>query len=285
MYAILVECPSCREHVTTVEDDLGNCPSCGAELEVTTRRERAEPEPEPAAAADVTSQWAVEEREHDRGPSKTYVATIAVSAALAGTLLWSAVAIPLRFEVSVLAWAIGGWIGVAAAWARQGGDRSLAAACCVLTLLSVFGGKWIAAQSTVNHAVAQFRATISESAYDKLRTNAEAYAALSDVPSVDQVRQFMFDRGLHDAPTPPKIPAAAVAAFRVQYGRELQTFAARAPSFETWQDDIIHEAMDDNTSTRVLKERLGPVDVFFMLLGMATACWAVMRQAETSPSA
>lgn len=74
-------------------------------------------------------------------------------AAIVGALVWAGIVFSARVEIGYLAWGIGGLVGFAVAWASRGGGAAAAILSVLLTVASIAGGKYLAAQWMVNKDV------------------------------------------------------------------------------------------------------------------------------------
>ena len=69
-----------------------------------------------------------------------------------GALIWAGIVLATNYEVGFVAWAIGGLVGLGSAL-LGGAGRTNGVVCGVIALLSILGGKYMAAQSAVGEYV------------------------------------------------------------------------------------------------------------------------------------
>ena len=256
------------------------CPKCGMEQEkseqcggcgVYFHKLQATADPTTADRVEDAGAEAVED-EDDWGDSLQPKAVLAAAgAALLGALIWKFIAVAFDYELALVAWAIGGGVGIAAA--AMGSRGQLAGIVCgVLVVFSIFAGKYMAAES--------FRADLGEMImaeaaddglrplYEELIYDAEVYVeAVNDDASL---RNFMIDHNYVEAASPAEISDEDVELFKEYNHAQLMEFAAGPPSYAAWSAGAFEE-IGEISSWAIVKDGLGFLDLLFLALGVGTA--------------
>ncbi|MBK9118091.1 MAG: hypothetical protein IPM18_00570 [Phycisphaerales bacterium] len=196
----------------------------------------------------------------------------AVLGALVGALAWALVAFYASVEIGYLAWGIGGLVGVAAAWAG-GRGVPLGITCAVLALASIFMGKLVAMQWSVEHAIdEQTREVCTTELLEELREDAAAFIALS---SEADYPQFMINRGFTDADEPADIPTQDLEEFHEHRVAQLRWIHEHQPTLAQWIEhesrEHRRELLSAHSLVFMVREDLNPIDLLFAFLGVATA--------------
>ena len=89
---------------------------------------------------------------------KPLAITGAAVAAFLGALLWAAIAYYANYEIGIVAWGIGGAVGIGAV--MLGGEGvPMGLICAALTLLSIFTGKMMAVQYQIDDLLSNLNLT------------------------------------------------------------------------------------------------------------------------------
>lgn len=207
----------------------------------------------------------------DEAVSPTAIAA-AAGAALLGAWVWKFIAVTFEYEFGLIAWAIGGAVGIAAA---STGSRGMKAGvvCGALALGAIVLGKYWAYSAIVDQvqqAIAGVTIDRDElyTYYEEEVEDAALLAAGSG--SDDFVRQFMVDRGYTEATDPRRVSAEELSDFRTYTEPTLREVAETSPDFEQWQARTA-EAIDEFSPWTIMREGFGWLDLLFVGLGIATA--------------
>ena len=258
---ITLSCPNCSANLE-VKHQVGRtgvgCPECGASI----------------AVPDTPG--------HD-GSSKAF-SPVALGAALGagvlGAAAWAGLSIFANFEVGYLAWGIGGLVGVATI--KLGGrGMPMAVAAAVISLLSIFGGKFIAMQARIDEMISESTTETEYYSYvDGMRKDFAALSALGANPSDEQLRKMLNEQQLVGA-APIEFSAEDIAEFREYEVPDILAFGANEPSYEEWsaigREGIESFVESSGGITGFVREGLGPIDLLFLFLGLSTAFGLVSK--------
>jgi hypothetical protein len=203
------------------------------------------------------------------------------AAALAGAVLWAAIAYFTGYEIGYIAWAVGGLVGFAVA--KTGGrGPACAVAAAVITVLGIFGGKLGANWYFVEHGLdEEWSEMLTPQLYAEMQTDAQDFAALGPDPGEAEVRRFMVEHRYTDAPEPARVDEVELADFDAWQRPVLVRFTTDPPTFEEWQERAIADARASLSSELSLAsavvEDLGPIDLIFAFLAISTAFGLVQR--------
>lgn len=268
------ECPNCQH----AQEKSEQCESCGIwfhkfESTVAPPQPESAPQAIPAAAVQaddstvVSSDVAAEE-----GVLSPVAIVAAAVAALLGALVWKFIAVAFGYEFGLIAWAIGGAVGFAAA---STGSRGMQAGivCAVLAFGSIVVGKHWAYSALVD----QFQETISsiteydEDMYSYFEESMEdARLFVSGSGSDIFVRRFMVEQGYTYETDPARVSDDELADFREYVEPELRNMAQNPPDFEEWQASSV-ESLDEISTWAMMREDFGILDILFIFLGVGTA--------------
>lgn len=199
----------------------------------------------------------------------------AALAAVAGAAVWAGVAILTKHEVGWVAWGIGALVGGAAAWAGARGSAS-GAICAALALVAIFGGKVFAMRHLVLKEVRE--KYLTRSMYEESVDDARDLAALA---SDDDHPAFMVQHRYTEASTADAVSARELVDFRNNTVPMLRRLHAEGWDYDRW----VSEATADFDFVQAAKDELGPIDIVFALLGIATAFQLGARGTGTAPAA
>lgn len=189
-----------------------------------------------------------------------------------GAGVWAIIAATTGFEVGYVAWGVGIAVGIGAR--RLGGEgRAMGVVCAFVALASIFIGKmWafdIAMPSEMRKAVHEM---LTEEGYRELVTDAKEFAK---APSEAEYPKFMVEHGYSEAESPENVTQEEVQAFKTQSVSMLEDMHREQPTFEQWRNAMVREttekAMKEVDVVEAVVEDLGPIDLIFAFLGLATA--------------
>ncbi|MDX1570021.1 MAG: hypothetical protein R3200_06000 [Xanthomonadales bacterium] len=261
-----ITCPKCGHEQPKAEQCMG----CGVYFHK-LQSAAADPGAIPPANSDRDMEDKTAEDDDWSDSLKPKALLAAAGAALLGALVWKFIAVAFDYELAVVAWAIGGGIGIAAA--AMGSRGQLAGVVCgLLVVFSIFAGKYMAAES--------FRADLSEMImaeaaddglrplYEELIYDAEVYVdAVNDDASL---RTFMVDHNYVETASPNQISDEDIELFKEYNHAQLMEFAAGPPSYEEWSSGAFQE-FAEISSWEIVKDGLGFLDLLFLALGVGTA--------------
>ncbi len=208
----------------------------------------------------------------------------AIVGAVGGAFVWSGIAVATRHEVGIVAWAIGGLIGILAVNFGARGNGA-AITCASLAVVSIFAGKLMTIQHLVKDMVStQTTAILTQENYQERKKDSEDFAKLT---SEDQWPKFMIDHKFTEASKPDDISSEERNDFR-EAVEDLRDFQKQQPSFENWRETETNKfnRLGDNLSIGnasiidATVKTLGAADILFALLGIATAYRIVASAGE-----
>jgi len=269
-----LECPNCQR----VQAKSEQCESCGIwfhkfeSTAVLTQPDSA-PKAIPTAAMQSDDSAVVSsDVGSETGALSPAAIAAAVAAALFGAWVWRFVAVTFEYEFALIAWAIGGAVGFAAASAGSRGMQA-GVVCAVLAFGSIVLGKYWAYSGFVD----EFQEAISgameydEEMYYYFEEEMEdARLLVSGSGSDIFIRRYMVDRGYTYATDPARVSKDELADFREYIEPELRDIAQNPPDFEEWQASSV-ESLDELSPWAMMREDFGFLDILFAFLGIGTA--------------
>ena len=180
------------------------------------------------------------------------IASIALPlvAAVVGAFVWKLIAVAFGYELGLVAWGIGGAVGVAAAMAG-GRGTGIGIVCALLALMAIFGGKYMTMASYQSDMVELFS---GEGGVEGLQ------AVYDEVDDDAKAALFVTDSELSD--------------FREYTQPWLEDHIDAASGESGWDDSELLEleqSVADVSTTSLVVESLGPLDLLFLFLGLSTA--------------
>lgn len=269
-----VECPNCQH----VQAKSKQCASCGIwfhkfESSAVQTQPDSAPKAIPAAAVQADDRTVVSsDVASETGALSPAAIAAAVVAALVGAGVWRFVAVTFEYEFGLIAWAIGGAVGFAAASAGSRGMQA-GVVCAVLAFGSIGLGKYWAYSAFVD----QFQEAISgameydeemHAYFEEEMEDARLFASGSG--SDIFIRRFMVERGYTYATDPARVSKAELADFRENVEPELRAMAQNPPDFEEWQASSV-ESLEELSPWAMMRENFGILDILFVFLGVGTA--------------
>ncbi len=197
----------------------------------------------------------------------------AVVVALLGAWLWKGIALAFEYELGIIAWGIGGAIGMVAAMMGARG-QAVGMVCGVLALVAILAGKYMVIESFQAQWVDMMAATSEymeenlQGIYDEELAFARAY--VDTVQSDEDARMFMVEYGYSEEMEAELVSEEELQGFYREEVPQLQELAVTDPGAERWLQDMQAQVSDVST-VELLKESFGLMDGLFLLLGVATA--------------
>ena len=193
-------------------------------------------------------------------------------AAIAGAVVWAAIAYCGNVEIGYLAWGIGLLVGLAVSFGSKSGGIGAAAIAVVLTILSLVGGKYATVQLLVSN---EFDIEIPEFVMnDEDMQYRLAVDSIRDDLDAGKKPKFRNGKNLETATELDDLPAKAVATVKKQFGlmteQEKETrreefkkeYELALAAFSEYRGEVTNEAFLHSFS---------PFDIIFFLLGIVTA--------------
>ena len=217
----------------------------------------------------VSEQW-----EEPQDP-KLFAVVAAAAVALVSAYLWKAIAMATQYEVGVVAWAIGGAVGLVAVMMGSVGIRT-GILCGVLALGAILGGNYWVQVSMMDQIVMNAQTLVDEQelegVYEEYGNMARHFA--EDVHTDAEIRQFMLDYDMTTATRTQDISAEELAQFKETDAQDLRAFAANPVTaselINAVNGDMLWEASGYSVWDAVIQS-LGPMDYAFFFLGIGTA--------------
>jgi hypothetical protein len=265
-----VTCNSCGNVLQASDESAGKrerCPECGESLLV--------PLPDGAPVPPTTSAAAVpheapnhpvEDTSENAFSPKALGAGVAM--AVVASAIWAFVYYQFSYEHGLVAWGVGGAVGLAMVVAG-GRGLPMAVAAAVLSLASIFGGKLAGMHLAVGRELQVFvDEQFTQAAYDERRVDARDYAALGPDASDEDLAVYLEEHNF----LPEVLPE-----FHGTHGPGLLAFDADPPGFEGWQEDSAARVLEGVSILDGVVDELAMIDILFAFLGLATAFKLIMR--------
>ncbi len=213
-----------------------------------------------------------------------------LAGALIGAAIWTAIAVATGYMIGYVAWGVGLLVGVLAVKAGARG-RTMAVTCALLALGGIAVGELLTVQIVYDREVegfiSEFAAENSdEDFYQETLVDARDYAALVEAGANEDpaaLSGFLLDHGYDvELGESGMVTEASRAEWLADRAPHLVEVARDQPSFEQWQDErtgMMREVIATDRNSDILSlvvEELGPVDLLFAFLGIATAFRLVM---------
>lgn len=140
-----MKCPKCG----VVQNHADCCESCGIYiekyLELQTARE------EQAEGSEERSRYRGKGQEHSSKGNG--IPFLAIGAGIAGAVLWAIIAYSAGYEFGLLAWVIGGAVGVAYTITSPAGGNTAGVLAALITALAIVGGKYTSIQMFISDGI------------------------------------------------------------------------------------------------------------------------------------
>ncbi len=272
----LMVCPKCR----TTQPRAEQCGECGIFVrkytppiaaEATVPRTRSTPA---SSAADTDADPGAAAMLINASPDSMNLPSIAAAAAaaVAGAVLWMLIAVNAGMEFGIVAWGIGGAVGVASVL-MGGRGQANGILCGALALTAIMGGKFLTAEALkdqVADSLAQqtLASTEAVALYEELREDARLYRELDG--SDADLRHFLVTRGYSEAESENGVSDQELAEFNEYNAPTLLWIDLEQPSFEQWQAHTV-ETIQDFSSADIIAADFGFLSALFVIFGIATA--------------
>jgi hypothetical protein len=188
-------------------------------------------------------------------------------AAVLGAVAWGLLVVYVHREFGLLAWGIG--IAVGFATIRAGGHgTTLAVFAALLALASIASGKQFAFRMIVDRQAAEMVQHLTAEMHESYARQAADWIALGASPTPQQIQQFAEQ---HD------LEFTSAAEFARKNGEPRAIFAQRKPTLEQWREQWRAEFSDGRSFVDYLKGDIQPMNILFVLLGIASAFGLVQK--------
>lgn len=266
-------CPQCKSLQPV---SARRCEACGFALHQIAPKAAV---PDAAITSVSREVQATQKRDLTSADMSTRSLLAGAAAALVGALIWYGVAVGTGYEVSFVAWALGGGVGAAMVFAG-GRGMTVALIACSLTFISIMGGKYMILVHLENKIAATYMSGPQleemKAAYHHEMTLAKHY--VDDVYDTQSLKQFMFDNHMSLADSADKVSSDDVAQFNQQLKPRYENDVYNTPTFHKWQGKVFHDTDQQMDNISILKSSLGATDLVFLFLGIFTA-YKVVRKA------
>ncbi|MCG8673175.1 MAG: hypothetical protein MI867_27555 [Pseudomonadales bacterium] len=249
------------------------CSGCGVYIHKVMKADEpstARPEKEQGASVVRSSRGQSESRLLMYGFSFAALAGASVVAVL-GAVLWKTLAFEFDREYAIVAWAIGGAVGLTAAMFGSRGQGA-GTICAILAVCAIMGGKYLFyadLQANISSAFEEMGSgDMMRAAYDEWLVEAEAYGQVTNDQSL---RQFMYDYDYVDYASPDQITSSDIEEFKQEYAQSFDEFGSTQPTYDEWMNNFVAPEIQSISTFDVVQESLGWLDLLFIFMGVASA--------------
>lgn len=177
----------------------------------------------------------------------------AIVGGVLGAGLWAVLIYFMNLELGLIAWAVGGVVGLVS-MAAGGKGLQNGIVCAVIAALAIFGGKTLGINAVTGKALAESDAA---GMYDGIVVLQDEYE--EKVSSPDDHKVFIARQGLFDTENTQQVTSEHLATFEKTYVPVLE-----GQGFREW-------AADNEEATESALKGFKPFDVVFLVLGVLTA--------------
>lgn len=175
----------------------------------------------------------------------------AIVGGIIGAAIWAALIYSMKMQMELIAWGIGGLVGLASFMAGGKGLQN-GIICVAVTALAIFGGKMLAAKSLASKALAE---SDQAAIYDSIVLLQDAYK--ENVNSSNDHKEFIARQGLFGTENLQQVTADHLSTFEEQYVPALE-----GQSFHEWAGLNTKGVVGAGFNTR---------GIVFVILGLLTA--------------
>ena len=198
----------------------------------------------------------------------------AAGAAVVGALLWKYITVWFGYEFAIIAIGIGAAVGIAAVMFESEGIAT-GVICAVFTLLSIFGGKYMATSSLQESWAQDITSAIAgeEEIYQEYyQQDLKAAEAFGDgIEDKEKLVAFLNDHGYLEIYAVDEISDAEIADFNEFVVPHLKRISETNPSFEEWLKGSFEENIKDLPTATLMFADFGIIGIVFLFLGIGTA--------------
>jgi len=262
-------CPKCK----TKQEQTSTCSSCGVIIEKYLAAQNAKNQkvagsesPQIAQSINRSSSRNEDESdfENDNDGFSLQAMGIALAVALVGAFAWKFFAVQFDREFGILAWAIGGAIGAAAAFAGSRGVIQ-GTICALLCVFAITGGKYMTAGYYTDQMLEAGGEEVAD-VFEEFQSAVTELEAIGDDKKA--IKQYMLDYEYTEAEFTHAISDEEYEWFMQEVKPFLSEMAAASASGE---DGAMRNALGTFSTIAVFISLWGLMDILFLLVGAASA--------------
>lgn len=209
--------------------------------------------------------------------------TAAGVVAVIGALLWKYITVWFGYEFSIIAIGIGLAVGIAAVMFESEGVAT-GVICAIFTLLSIFGGKYMA-MSSLQETWAQDITTAIEGEEETYRKYykqdiAAAKAFGNGIDDRNELVAFLSEHGYSEFYDVENITDTEIADFNEFVVPHLKRISETNPTFEQWLDGTFNENVQEMSTMSLMFLNFGILGIVFLFLGVGAAFKMGMGEAN-----
>ena len=194
--------------------------------------------------------------------------------AILGALLWKYISVWFGYEFAIIAIGIGFAVGIAAVMFESEGVAT-GVICAIFTLLSIFGGKYMAMSNLQETWVQDISTAIEgeEETYRKYYKQdiAAANAFGNGIDDRKELVVFLNDHGYSEFYDVENITDAEIADFNEYVVPHLKRISETNPTFEEWLDGTFNENVKEMSTMSLMFLNFGILGIVFLFLGVGAA--------------
>ena len=194
--------------------------------------------------------------------------------AIIGALLWKYITVWFGYEFAIIAIGIGAAVGIVAVMFESQGVAT-GVICAIFTLLSIFGGKYMAMSHLQETWTQDITAAIEgeEDIYrEYYQQDLKAAEAFGDgIDDKKELIAFLSEHGYSEYYSVKNISDAEIADFNEYVVPHLKRITETNPSFEEWLEGSFQENVDAMSTTSLMFLDFGLMGIVFLFLGVGTA--------------
>jgi hypothetical protein len=199
----------------------------------------------------------------------------ASGAALLGTAVWAGIMLIASYEHGIVAWAVGGVVGIAAVKAG-GRGATLGILCAVLSLLSILGGKLVGYHLQISEGIGtSITENCTPELFAELEIDAVDYAALPAEPTDEQLTEFLFSHHYSAASSLVGVTEKELLMFQEYDAPVLVAIQEEGMTIEGWRirgaEVMRADVAEEGSLLDFVIADLNAIDLLFALLGISTA--------------
>ncbi len=234
---------------------------------------KAPPIEDPSNATGITTAPTMQTSSGAKGINLVGIAA-AAGVAVVGALLWKYITVWFGYEFAIIAIGIGAGVGIAAVMFESEGVAT-GIICAIFTLLSIFGGKYMAMSYLQETWSQDITAAIEgeEDIYrDYYQQDLKAAEAFGDgIEDKKELVAFLKEHGYEEYYDVDNISEAEIADFNEYVVPHLKRISETTPSFEEWLQGSFQENVEDLSTSSLVFLDFGLMGILFLLLGVGTA--------------
>ena len=203
--------------------------------------------------------------------------------AVLGALLWKYITVWFGYEFAIIAIGIGFAVGIAAVMFESEGVAT-GVICAIFTLLSIFGGKYMAMSSLQETWVQDITTAIEgeEETYRKYYEQdiAAAKAFGNGIEDRKELIAFLSEHGYSEFYDVENITGAEIADFNEYVVPHLKRISKTNPTFDEWLKGTFSENVQEMSTASLMFIDFGIMGIVFLFLGVGAAFKMGMGEAD-----